>query len=173
MTTATAEPKTHTWPATPAKLRDGSWGARIELKTPDQIELLKIQVEYRSAVCTITTQGGKTWDAAATQIISAAKGKPVLVRTGKLPAPKPAAPKPTVILYPVEGEYDSNGERHASERQISYLWSLIRRYGSPSGWHGDNGWLARSEVVSDIEAGLTASQASYYIEYIRDADSHE
>lgn len=44
--------------ASPAKLRDGSWGARVPNQTPTV-----------GAVITIRTAGGKTWDAEVAKVI--------------------------------------------------------------------------------------------------------
>jgi hypothetical protein len=46
-----------TTPATPAKLRDGSWGARVQ------------GAAAVGDVVTITTRAGKTWDARVTSVI--------------------------------------------------------------------------------------------------------
>lgn len=49
--------------ASPAKLRDGSWGARVQSEQVSTGDLL-----------TITTKAGKTWNARVTRVVWAGEG---------------------------------------------------------------------------------------------------
>lgn len=61
--------------ATPAKLRDGSWGARVQ--GPAKV----------GDIVTITTKAGKSWPANVTQILWSGEGV-TLCSTASLTAPR-------------------------------------------------------------------------------------
>jgi hypothetical protein len=63
--------------ATPAKLSDGSWGAR----TTERVVV--------GSVVTVRTQAGKTWTASVSEVVWT-DGNACLVRTQTGGAPKPA-----------------------------------------------------------------------------------
>ena len=67
--------------ATPAKLRSGEWGARVQSDTVSVGDTIQI-----------TTRAGKSWPATVSQVIWRGKGI-TLVATGKA-ARKPAKPRP-------------------------------------------------------------------------------
>ncbi len=67
--------------ASPLKLKDGSWGAKLEGARPEL-----------GATVTITTRGGKTWDATITAIVwSSPEGNLHYLRTR---SDKPERPRP-------------------------------------------------------------------------------
>jgi len=78
MSTATATTST-TIPATPAKLRDGSWGARIEgaASIGDTLQ--------------ITTKAGKTWQAKVTRVVWQGEGVALVATVSLDSAPRAAA----------------------------------------------------------------------------------
>ena len=69
--------------ATPAKLRDGSWGARI----------VGAQSPKAGETCTIRTSTGKTWDATIARVLWSGKdaktGEPVALCTTASTEPRP------------------------------------------------------------------------------------
>jgi len=75
---------TPTIPASPAKLKDGTWGARINGQTP-----------VVGATITVTTAGGKKWDASVAAIVWSGAGASI-VKTCAVRdvagTPRPAAP---------------------------------------------------------------------------------
>lgn len=78
MSTATAT--SSAIPATPAKLRDGSWGARIEGAAAPGDTL------------TITTKAGKTWQAKVTRVVWQGEGVALVATVSLDSAPRAAAP---------------------------------------------------------------------------------
>ena len=68
--------------ATPAKLRDGSWGARVQgtVKQGD--------------VITITTRAGKTWDATVSRVVWS-NDDVAICATGKVGGSSHSAPRHT------------------------------------------------------------------------------
>jgi|GEM_PF-3190725 len=78
MTTANAT--SSTIPATPAKLRDGSWGARIEGSAA------------LGDILQITTQAGKTWQARVTRVVWQGEGVALVATASLDSAPRAAAP---------------------------------------------------------------------------------
>lgn len=56
--------------ATPTKLRDGSWGARVQgsVAVGDSV--------------TITTKGGKSWDATVTRVVWSGEGATIVATQG-------------------------------------------------------------------------------------------
>lgn len=70
--------------ATPAKLRDGSWGARVkgDAKKGDEIQ--------------ITTQGGKSWTAVVETVVWSGDGI-TLVKTAKKEEPLSVDGRPAII----------------------------------------------------------------------------
>jgi hypothetical protein len=70
--------------ATPAKLRDGSWGARI---------VGADQAPKAGETCTIRAASGKTWDASITRVVWSGKdtktGEPVALCATASTEPRP------------------------------------------------------------------------------------
>lgn len=68
--------------ASPAKLRNGSWGARVE------------GIAVVGDTLTITTKGGKTWNAVVARIVWQGNGV-TLCTTGSPPSSEPARSRTT------------------------------------------------------------------------------
>ena len=83
--TVAAQSPTTTIPASPARLRSGDWGARIG--APHHTTIAK------GDLVTITTRGGKTWDARVTDIVTVGADYALVGTESVAPPPhKPTRP---------------------------------------------------------------------------------
>ena len=108
----TVEPRTDAkhFAATPSKLRDGTWGARVmheavESEVPGEGLLDTIGPKVGDTV-TITTRRGKTWDAVVSKVVER-KTKPSahsVVRTQRPPKKSPPPETPETAPERAEGE---------------------------------------------------------------------
>ncbi len=80
METTNTNREGETMTATPAKLRDGSWGARV----PGSVQA--------GDVVTITTRGGKSWDATISMVIWS-NDEISICATGSAPSRRAPAPR--------------------------------------------------------------------------------
>ncbi len=68
--------------ATPIKLKDGSWGARIPFDDPQDKAALRRAIQNRHILLTVRAKSGKTWTAEATGLVWLSDdGMTAIVRT--------------------------------------------------------------------------------------------
>lgn len=84
---ATAAPSTAApIPASPARLRSGSWGARISAPHHTAVA--------RGDLVTITTRDGKTWDARITEVVHVGADYALVGTASVKPPPKQQSSRP-------------------------------------------------------------------------------
>ena len=92
--------------ATPAKLRSGEWGARVQSDTVSIGDTIQI-----------TTRAGKSWPATVSQVIWRGKGI-TLVATGKA-ARKPAASRPMTAKQQRQAATRAHNEEVRKQREAA------------------------------------------------------
>ena len=122
----------NTTTATPAKLRDGSWGARVR------------GTVAAGDVVTITTSAGKTWQATVQRVIWRGAGVSICATAGldRAATPRPAADDRPLTGWGSDGrqprpaDIDAILAAHRAEciRQDAAGWTAGRRRAS----HGDS-----------------------------------